>query len=140
PIPSQSWRSRLRNTPWLAVAAILLTAACVIASAIIIVVSDNQPVSSWRVQPAVLLAIISSVSHLALGFVLSSANTIIWWRNALHGTTINQLYYIWSPIRHWRSLKSAIFSSIDYKKIFFTTIIVSIANLATAPLFQRASH
>src|SRR5205823_10075042 len=70
---------------------------------------------------------------------LSSACTIIWWRNALHGTTINQLYYIWNPTEHWRSLKSAISSGVDYKKIFFTTIIISIANLAMAPLFQRAS-
>ena len=140
PAPLQSWHPRLRNTPWLAMSAILLAIVCTIASAIVIVVSNNQPVSSWRVQPAVLLAIISSTSNLTLAFALSSANTITWWRNALHGTTISQLYYIWNPIRHWRSLKSAISSSVDYRKIFFTTIIVSIANLATAPLFQRASY
>jgi Protein of unknown function (DUF3176) len=134
-VSSQSWRPGLRNTPWLAVAAILLAVACLIASTTIIVASNNQPVSSWKAQPAVLLAIISSLSHFALGFALSGAGTVIWWRNASNGTTINQLYYIWHPIKHWRSLRSAISSGIDYKKIFFTTVIVSIANLATAPLF-----
>src|SRR5436305_1012354 len=138
-VPLQSWRPGLRNTPWLAIAAILLAIVCLIASTITITASDNQPVSSWRVQPAVLLAIFSSLLNIALAFALSSACTIIWWRNALHGTTINQLYYIWNPTEHWRSLKSAISSGVDYKKIFFTTIIISIANLAMAPLFQRAS-
>ncbi|KAI9857281.1 MAG: hypothetical protein M1813_008319 [Trichoglossum hirsutum] len=137
---SQLWRPGLQNTPWLAVAMILIAVACLIASTIIIVVSDNQPVPSWRVQPAVLLAIISSISHLALGFAISDARTIIWWRNALRRTTIGQLYYLWNPIEHWRNLTSAISSGIDYKKIFITTIIVSIANLATAPLFQRATY
>jgi hypothetical protein len=137
--PSQLWRPGLQNTPWLAIAAILIAVACLIASTIIIVVSDNQPVSSWSIRLAVLLAIISSISHLALGFAISNARTIIWWRNALHRTTIGQLYYLWNPTRHWRSLESAI-PGIDYKKIFFTTIIVSIANLATAPLLQRAIY
>src|SRR6266480_5447220 len=138
--PPPPWRPGLRNTPWLTIGAILLAIACVIASASIIVASNNQPVSSWSAQPAVLLAIITSISHFALAFTLSTAKTITWWRNALHGTSISQLYYIWDPIKHWRSLKSAISSGVDYRKILYATVIVSIANLATAPLFQRASH
>ena len=73
---------------------LLLVLACMVACASIIAISDLQEVTSWKIQPTVLLAVLSSILNFALATTLSISVAIFWWRSALHGTTLERLHYI----------------------------------------------
>src|SRR5436190_13994465 len=92
---AQAWRPSLLQGPWLAMILISTIVACMGASASVIIVSDKQRVVLWKIQPTVLLAIMSSVLNVALSTALSISVAIAWWRSALHGTTLARLHYIW---------------------------------------------
>jgi hypothetical protein len=83
------------------------------ASAGIIVASNSQTVSSWKIEPAVLLAVLSSVWNYSLGVVFGISVSITWWRTASRGTTLESLHYIWNqgavlnPISALRSSAAA---------------------------------
>src|ERR1700736_565899 len=86
------WRTSL---PWMAILLVLLVLACMGASAGIIIASNNQTVASWKVQPTVLLAVLSSVLNHALSTALYISVAITWWRSTLRGTTLARLHSIW---------------------------------------------
>lgn len=130
------WRPGLRRIPWLALLALFIVLLCVPASAAIIIISNGR-VADWRVQPSVLLGIISGVANSALLYALWKGVDISWWRAALHGTTLEQLNRIWSS---GTSVRSALFSIVHVKRIGIASILSSIAAIVVSPLLQKASH
>src|SRR5271155_3165279 len=88
PSSAQDWRPGFHHTPWSAMILILIMLACMGASAGIIIGSDKQAVASWKVQPAVLLAVLSSILNYALSAALSISVAVTWWRSVFHGTTL----------------------------------------------------
>jgi hypothetical protein len=118
---------------------IVLMMACKTAVAVIIVVSDGQAVDSWRVSPAVLLALLSSIWSGMLAFVLTMSTTITWWRSACEGATLETLHCIWKRgLSIWHL--SALRSSAVVRRVVLVAWIVIISQMAHNSLLQRATQ
>jgi hypothetical protein len=128
-----------RKSPWPFMLLILLMLACMGASASIIAISDGQPVGSWIIEPAVLLAFISSIWNFAAGSMLGIAVTITWWRNFVRGTTIRNLHYIWSRgagLSWFASFRAGV----DARNILLLASLIVLVQAINNPLLQRSSH
>src|SRR5579859_4634902 len=91
-----NWRKNLLQIPWVAVLLVLLVVSCMGVFVGIIVISNDQTVASWKVQPIVLLAVLSSISDHALSTSLYISVAITWWRSTLCGTILACLNHIWA--------------------------------------------
>ena len=138
PFPGIHWRPGFRQFPWIGGIAILVVVFCVAACVDIITLSDDQPVVSWKFQPAVWLAVISSIATVSIAAALSQGVPIAWWRSALHGTNLQNLHHIWSfgkenfhITRKW---------SKDVIKMALVALAVTIATITSNPLLQRATR
>ena len=134
-----NWRTNLRHTPWIAIILVLLVLACMGAATGIIVISNNQTVASWKIQPAVLLAVLSSILDHALSGVLYISVAITWWKSTLRGTSLECLHYIWG-YGTGSSLIPNIFAGIDANKVALVYAVVGIAKFVNNPLFQRSTQ
>jgi hypothetical protein len=105
------------------------------ASAGVIIVSDKQAVASWKAQPTVLLAVSSSVLNVAFTTVLSISVAIIWWRSAIHGTTLAQLHYIWDRGAGYNFI-SAFIAGFGARKVALGAAIVAMVEFVNNPLLQ----
>jgi hypothetical protein len=134
-----AWKACLQQTPWSAMILALIIIACMGASAGIIIVSEKQTVASWKVQPTVLLAVLSSVLNFALAAAMSISIAVSWWKSALRGTTLVNLHYIWE---HGTGLNPipALFGDLDVKKVILVAWIVAVVKFINNPLLQRATH
>ena len=128
-----------RYSPWPFVLLALLMLACMGATASIVVISNGKPVSSWTVEPAVLLAIISSIWNYTAGSMLGIAVTITWWRKFLQGTTVRNLHYIWKR-GVGLSWLAAFRASIDARNIVLLASLIFLVQAVNNPLLQRTSH
>jgi hypothetical protein len=135
---SPASRSGLLQTLWWAIVLTIIIVACIGASASIVIVSDTQAVTSWKVQPAVLLAVLSSVLNLALAAVLSMSVAITWWRAFLQGTKLANLHYIWE---HGTGLNPipALCRDVYARKVVLVAGIVAVVKFINNPLLQRAT-
>ena len=131
--------SRLERIPWLALGSLLVVLVCLGASISVIVASDSQIVDSWKVQPAVLLSILTSVSNSALGIAFSSAVVVTWWTSAVDGASLAQLHYIWDR-GEGMSFFSALAAGANARRVVLTASVVVMVKIATNPLLQRATH
>ena len=77
-----AWQPGFRQTPWSAMVLIVIMLACMGASAGIIIGSNSQTVASWKIEPVVLLAVLSSIWNYSIGIVLGISVAITWWRTA----------------------------------------------------------
>ncbi|CRG91996.1 hypothetical protein PISL3812_09050 [Talaromyces islandicus] len=128
-----------QRTPWPTLILIVLMMACKTALAVIIVVSDGQAVSSWRVSPAVLLALLSSLWSSSLALVLTMSTTITWWRSASEGATLETLHCIWKRgLSIWHL--SALRSSAVVRRVVLVAWIVIISQVTNNSLLQRATQ
>jgi len=134
-----NWRTNLRHTPWIAIILVLLVLACMGAATGIIVISNNQTVESWKVQPAVLLAVLSSILGHGLSGALYTGVAIIWWKSALRGTSLERLHYVWGYGTGYAALPN-IFAGIDANKVALVYAMVAIAKFVNNPLFQRSTQ
>jgi hypothetical protein len=139
PSNSPHWRPGLRQTPWIAVMWILTALACMGASAGVIIGSNKKTVASWKISPAVLLAVLSSILNFALYAALVIGVAITWWRSALWGTTLPQLHYIWDRGAGFSFIK-ALRSGVDARKITLSTALIAAAQFANNPLLQRSTN
>ncbi|KAH8699031.1 hypothetical protein BGW36DRAFT_358540 [Talaromyces proteolyticus] len=116
-----------------------ITLLCMGASAGIVIYSNNKLVSSWSIDPSVLLALVSSVWSGSLGRILMISVTIAWWRYAISGATLETLHYIW---KHGFGLKSisAFFSNSTTQKIALLAWLVTLAQIIHNPLLQRSTR
>ena len=90
------WQPGFRQTPWPAMVLAFIMLTCMGASAGVITVSNKQTVESWKIGPSVLLALLSSIWNYTLSALLGISIVVTWWRNALDGTTLESLHYIWN--------------------------------------------
>jgi hypothetical protein len=65
--------------PWLGFAALILSLMCMAGGLFVLVSSNQQPVTSWTLQPTVILAILSAVFNASLAFALAQGAEISWW-------------------------------------------------------------
>jgi hypothetical protein len=117
---------------------ILTVFACMAACAGIIVGSNKKAVASWKISPAVLLAVVSSILNYALNAALVIGVAITWWRSVLIGTTLPQLHYIWDRGAGFTFIK-ALRSGADARKITLSTVLIIAVQLANNPLLQRST-
>ena len=110
-----------------------------VASIIIVSVSDKHTVESWKIQPSVLLNFLSSLSSVALGTAFSQGVAITWWTSARDGATLSQLHYIWDT-GAGISFRSALSAGGNAKKVAFTGLVIAMINISTGTLLQRATH
>jgi hypothetical protein len=113
--------------------------ACMGASAGIIVASNGQTISSWKIEPAVLLAVLSSIWNYSLGAVFGISVSITWWRTASRGTTLESLHYIWNQGAVLNPI-SALRSSAAARKVVLLAWLVVSVQIANNPLWQRSTH
>jgi hypothetical protein len=137
--PRQRWRPGWRQAPWNALASVVTILACVIVSILIISISDKQPVESWKFQPAVLLAVVSSIANVAYAAALYRGIATTWWRDALHGTNLKRLHYIWG-YGYGGTFKFAPSLGMGAYKIGLATIVAALATLGSNPILQRSTH
>ena len=116
-------QSRFEGVPWLALASLLVVLVCIGASIAIIITSDTQTVESWAIQPAVLLAILASISNVALGTAFSAAVVVIWWTSATEGASLAQLHYIWDR-GEGVSFFSALAAGANPRRVVLTASVV----------------
>ena len=128
-----------RNVPWTAICLLFLALACMGVCAAIIAISRGQEVSSWKVQPTVLLAVFSSISNFALDTALSTGIAITWWRSCRRVTTLGRLHYI-AERGTGRSFFPALVAGFDSRMVALLVALVAAANFGNNPLLQRAKQ
>src|SRR2546430_1113696 len=133
-----AWRRRPSRSICLALLLALIILVSAGASAVIVIISDNQKVEKWKVQPSVFLAVLSSVVNVSLATVLSISVAVCWWRTASHGAKAATMHYIWKRGMDF-SIFSALSAGFDVNKVIAVTAIVAIAKFINNPLLQRAS-
>ena len=131
--------SRFSRFPWLAIASLLIVLVCMGASAGIIVASDKRTVASWRVQPAVLLAILSSIANFALSAAFSTAVVVTWWLSAVDGASLADLHYIWGR-GEGLSFFPAFAAGANARKVVIAASFIAMVKFVNNPLLQRATH
>lgn len=91
-----SWRPSIaRVGPLAGLGALLFAFLQIFASYAILKVSDRDPITSWKYQPQVYLAILVAFSNKAVAFALVQGVAVTFWLRALKGTTIGQLHRDW---------------------------------------------
>ncbi|KAK4196271.1 hypothetical protein QBC40DRAFT_287648 [Triangularia verruculosa] len=132
-------KSILTWTPWLEIVALSTIVICIISSAVIVSVSHDKEVSTWRISPAVWLAIFSAISNVAFSSALATGIAVRFWLHASNGTQLSQLHYIWD---HGRGLGfwSAIKSGSEARKVTLICTVAYLVQFSSGPLFQRSTH
>jgi hypothetical protein len=139
--PTYTWHpSFFRRAPWLGISALIAAIGCAIASAIIIIISDQHP-ADWRFEPSVVLALLSAIATAFLFVVLHSGVTITWWRAVSNprGTSLATLHHIWNH-GGGGGLSAAFFAGRNVNKVAIASILICVASVTYSPLLQRASH
>lgn len=96
-VQATSWKcSLLRPGPLGGLSALGLAVLHVFATYLILLFSDGEPTDTWRYQPSVYLAILTSISNKAIAFAALQGTVATFWRHALQGTTMGQLHRDWS--------------------------------------------
>lgn len=95
---TKAWsRSWSRFGPLSGIASLCLAIASLIASAAILIGSDNQMVERWPTPPSTYIAVFTALSTLSIRYALARGIIVAWWRRACHGSTLSALH------RDWRS-------------------------------------
>jgi len=137
---SNNPKPSLRGIPWTGVAAVGGMTACLVASAIILgVASRDDVVASWRVHPAVLLAILATTSSILFNTALAAGVAVQFWLCASRGTKLSQLHYIWAHER-FLSFGSAVRSHGPARMVAVLALVANIAQFVGAPLLQRSTY
>lgn len=132
------WRASLwRRLPWLGFGALLGVLAGIAAAITILVLSDEQPVKSWNLQPTVCLAIVTAITNILLHFALTEGVNVAWWKRATdENTEVADLHRYWS---YGNSLLAAMTSGRHINMVAVACMFVAIGPV-NGPLLQRASR
>jgi len=142
-VPIQRSRSPfaiITHAPWLAILALICAFLCAAASTIIIIVSDDE-VAHWKLQPSVIIALLSAITSALLLVVLRYGVAISWWRAVYHpqGTTLAKLHHIWDH-GGGGGIYSALFAGRNMTKITVASVFIAVTGIVYSPLLQRATH
>lgn len=124
-----------RQFPYRGTFAILGCMSLIIASIVVLVVSDGQPTEDWRLSPTVYLAFFMTGTNMLARFAFHDGVKIAWWYKALQGGTVRDLHVQWS---HADGFFTALFSGRDFGMVTLASIAVTIM-VIDQPLIQRAS-
>ncbi|KAM7186397.1 hypothetical protein V8F20_011398 [Naviculisporaceae sp. PSN 640] len=123
--------------PWVVLVSLGCVIACAAAAVGIVVASNNQTVESWAIQPAVLLAILSSIINLAVISALTPGLEVRFWLRAGRGTTLAQLHHIWNA--RGMGILGAIRAGSESRKVAIVSAVIYIIQFANGPLLQRST-
>ena len=74
------WRPGFwRRFPWLGMGAWIVSFLCTVGAVMVLLVSNQKPVASWRLTPTVILAILSAAHNASLTFAFAQTSAISWW-------------------------------------------------------------
>ncbi|KAI4645895.1 hypothetical protein J4E93_005473 [Alternaria ventricosa] len=136
PHPS-SWRTGFwRRFPHSGIFALATALAASVSMIYIITASDGQPITSWKYQPTVCLAISYTIANIALQYALAQAITIAWWVKALKGDAkVKDLHDIWA---FGHGVVPILRSGRSFNLVALAGLAVTLAPI-NGPLLQRAS-
>lgn len=137
PPRQSSWRTGFwQRFPHSGVFALVIALAATVSMIYIIATSDGQPITSWKYQPTVCLAISYTVANIALQYALAQAVTIAWWVKALKGDAkVKDLHNIWS---FGHGVVPILRSGRSFNLVALAGLAVTLAPI-NGPLLQRAS-
>lgn len=124
--------------PWIVFVSLGCILACASAAVGIVPASNNQTVDSWAIQPAVLLAIISSILDLAVISAMTPGLEVRFWLRAGKGTTLAQLHHIWNA--KGIGIFGAFQAGSESRRVAILSAIIYIAQFANGPLLQRSTY
>ncbi|KAK4231910.1 hypothetical protein QBC38DRAFT_450764 [Podospora fimiseda] len=129
--------SLLAWTPWVDVFTLIAIVLCATASAIVVSVSHDKEVDTWKIKPAVWLAIFSAMSNIAFSSALATGIAVRFWLKASEGTTLSQLHYIWD---HGRGLGflPAVKAGSEARRVTLISVIAYLLQFSGGPLLQRS--
>ncbi|QKX58220.1 uncharacterized protein TRUGW13939_05341 [Talaromyces rugulosus] len=127
------------QAPWPALLLTLIALVCMTAMAAIVVISNNKPVASWAIGPAVLLAFFSSVWSGSLTMLLTMSIAVIWWRAARQGSSLESLHCIWNKGLGLRYISSLRTNSAACWAVLLSWLVI-VAQIAHNPLLQRSTR
>ncbi|KAK4449835.1 hypothetical protein QBC34DRAFT_437891 [Podospora aff. communis PSN243] len=119
--------------------AVMCLLGCAAASGIVVAVSHNGLVSSWSIQPTVLLAIFSAISNIAFSAALAAGVAVRFWLSVSQGVDLAQLHYIWDRGRVL-SLIGAIRSGPEARKVALLASLAYMVQFSSGPLLQRSTY
>lgn len=111
---------------------------CIFASVAVLIVSNDDPVKSWKVQPSVLLSLLASIYAIVLGALFMAGVAITWWRSMTHGTTLKRLHFIYAGTEP-KDFIRAIIAGSHARRVAIAALIIFLARIATGPLLQRST-
>ena len=99
--------------PWLGVGALVTMVICGVLTIVILVTSNEKAAQEWPVYqkftwikeswrkkaeltPSTALALVNTVTNLALAVAIGNGVAIAWWRKALKGATVQELHKSWA--------------------------------------------
>lgn len=126
----------IRLQPIAGIIALCITIGSMFISLMILVISNGQTTSSWKIQPTVYLAIAAALANIALNFAYARAVPVAWWYRASQGTTIRALE------EQWQSSSSVVRAASHARRKPSTIIAASICvplMFIDGALLQRAS-
>lgn len=127
------------NTPWMGILSLAGMMTCVITSAIVVGVSHNKAVASWKIQPAVLLAVLSGTSSVLFACALEAGIAVRFWLGASSHTSLSQLHYIWDHGRGF-GLIPALRAGSKARNVALLATGAYILHFLASPLLQRSTY
>jgi hypothetical protein len=103
--------------------------------------SDGSLLDHWPIRPVVVMSLLSSILNPILSYLVLCGIRVTWWREALRGTTLAQLHFIWAANRplHYRPYK---WHQVGFNwrliKLVFGAIFITATALAVHPMLQQA--
>nr|KAK5436956.1 hypothetical protein LTR18_009321 [Exophiala xenobiotica] len=123
--------------PSLGFAALVGAVLCIAASAGILIASNGRPITDWRIQPTVWLAVVSTAFNILLHYGLSEGINVSWWRRVMQPQIqLGDLHRNWA---FGNSLRAAVTAGRYVNIIAIASILTAIAPINN-PLLQRASR
>lgn len=139
--PNKVPQSSKRWNAWTGLLSLVVIGLCAAASAIVVGVSNDQEVSTWKISPAVWLAIFSAGSNVAFGSALATGIAVRFWLHASEagGAQLSQLHYVWDHGRGIRSFFSALRAGPTARTVAIMATLAYILQFASGPLLQRST-
>ncbi|PVH69318.1 hypothetical protein DL98DRAFT_176909 [Cadophora sp. DSE1049] len=123
--------------PWGSVGLLAISIISIIAAGVTLRLLENQTTSHWYSQPAIILAVISSVFNVSTSVATTFGVAVLWWRAASQGTQVRNLHLIWD-----RGMGVEFFSAFmgdsKTRRTAIAALVVAVARFSSGPLLQRA--
>lgn len=133
----RAWQTGvLRRMPWMGLSCVLGALLGVVASILILAVSNDAPITDWRFPPTVYLSISYTVTNILIVGAFSEGVTVSWWRKAMgEKTDLGDLHRYWafgtSPV-------AAAGAGRKFNYMAFASLLVALTPI-NGPLLQRSS-